>query len=192
MNVNKKTETLVGTALLTAIVFVLQVLAQPIKFGTFSITLVLMPIVVGAALYGWKSGAWLGLAFGAAVLISGDASLFLAVNAPGAILTVLVKGMAAGLCAGFVYKLLEKKNQWLAIIVAAIVCPVVNTGVFLIGCFVFFLDTIKEWAGSDSLGVYIMTGLIGLNFVIELAINLVLSTVIERIVNAVRHRVAVR
>ncbi len=192
MNVNKKTETLVGTALLTAIVFVLQVLAQPIKFGTFSITLVLMPIVVGAALYGWKSGAWLGLAFGAAVLISGDASLFLAVNAPGAILTVLVKGIAAGLCAGFVYKLLEKKNQWLAIIVAAIVCPVVNTGVFLIGCFIFFLDTIKEWAGTETLGVYIMTGLIGLNFVIELAINLVLSTVIERIVNAVRHRVAVR
>ena len=189
MNVNKKTEALVGTAVLTAIVFVLQMMAVTIKLGTFSITLVLMPIVVGAALYGWKSGAWLGLAFGAAVLMSGDASLFMAVNAPGTIITVLAKGTAAGLCAGLVYKLLESKNQWLAIIAAAVVCPVVNTGIFLAGCFVFFLDTIKEWAGTESLGIYVMTGLVGLNFVVELAINLVLSTVIERIVNAVRKRV---
>ncbi len=189
MNVNKKTEALVGTAVLTAIVFVLQMMAVTIKLGTFSITLVLMPIVVGAALYGWKSGAWLGLAFGAAVLMSGDASLFMAVNAPGTIITVLAKGTAAGLCAGLVYKLLESKNQWLAIIAAAVVCPVVNTGIFLAGCFVFFFDTIKEWAGTESLGIYVMTGLVGLNFVIELAINLVLSTVIERIVNAVRKRV---
>ena len=68
------TKTLVGLGLLTAIVVVLQLVGSFIKFGTFSISLVLMPIVVGAALYGVGAGAWLGFVFGVVVLLSGDAS----------------------------------------------------------------------------------------------------------------------
>ncbi len=59
----EKTLMLAVMGVLTAIVIVLQALAIGIRFGTFSITLVLVPIVVGAALYGWKAGAWLGLVF---------------------------------------------------------------------------------------------------------------------------------
>ena len=54
---------MVGTALLTAIVVVLQFLGFFLRFSTFSISLVLMPIVIGAALYGIGTGAWLGLVF---------------------------------------------------------------------------------------------------------------------------------
>jgi thiamine transporter ThiT len=53
---SKGLRNLVGTALLTAIVFVLQVLGSFVRFGPFSISLVLVPIVVGAALYGAYSG----------------------------------------------------------------------------------------------------------------------------------------
>ena len=95
-----KTRTLTGVALFTAIVAVLQLVGAFIRFGPFSISLVLVPIVVGAALYGPKAGAWLGLVFGVVVLLSGDAAAFLAVNPWGTIVTVLVKGAAAGLCAG--------------------------------------------------------------------------------------------
>lgn len=186
----KKTRLLVELGLLTAIVIVLQVFAETlaIRFSTFSITLVLAPIVIGAALYGWKAGAWLGFVFGAVVLISGDAAPFLAVNAPGAIITCLLKGMLAGAAAGAVYKLLEKKNQLLAVIAAAVVCPVVNTGVFLIGCLLFFLETVKSWgagAGYENVGAYFLFGFVGLNFLIELAINLALSTTIVRLLNVI-------
>ena len=44
---NEKTRIIVGTGILTAIVIVLQSLASGIRFGTFSISLVLVPIVVG-------------------------------------------------------------------------------------------------------------------------------------------------
>lgn len=104
---------LVGTALLTAIVVVLQLVGGAIKIGTFSISLVLMPIVVGAALFGIWSGAWLGLVFGVMVMATGDAALFLAVNVPGTIITVLAKGILAGLAAGAVYKFLEKRTDTL-------------------------------------------------------------------------------
>ena len=169
----------------TAIVVVLQLLGSFIKFGTFSVSLVLIPIVVGAALYGIGAGAWLGLVFGIVVLASGDAGVFLAVNPVGTVLTVLIKGALAGLAAGAVYRLLEKKNGFLATIASAIVCPVVNTGVFLLGCLLFFMPTINEWAaaaGMDNVGAYMIVGLVGLNFVFELVINLVLSSVIVRII----------
>ena len=47
------TNTIIGLGLLTAIVVVMQFISMGLRFGTFSITLTLIPIVVGSALYGW-------------------------------------------------------------------------------------------------------------------------------------------
>ncbi|MEZ3453028.1 MAG: ECF transporter S component [Oscillospiraceae bacterium] len=184
----EKTLMLAVMGVLTAIVIVLQALAIGIRFGTFSITLVLVPIVVGAALYGWKAGAWLGLVFGAVVLMT-DAAAFLAVSVPGTVVTCLLKGILAGIAAAAVYRLLENKNRWAAILAAAVVCPVVNTGVFLLGCVVFFYDTVSEWAagaGFANVGVYLIVGFVGINFLVETAINLCLSTVIVRVLSVVK------
>ena len=186
MKTNTKTKKIVGLGIMTAIVVVLQLFASTIKLGMFSITLVLVPIIVGAALYGIGAGAFLGLAFGVTVLASGDAGLFLGINVPGTVITVLVKGILAGLAAGAVYKAIEKKNKLVATITAGVVAPVVNTGVFAVGCWLFFMPTITEWAtaaGKENAGLFVLTGVIGLNFFVELAINLVLSTVIVRIIN---------
>ncbi len=182
----KKTDTkkIVGIGLLTAIVIVLQMIALGMRFGMFSITFVLVPIVVGAALYGYKAGAWLGFVFGVVVVLT-DAGAFLAVNVIGTVITCLVKGAAAGLVAGLVYQLLSKKNEMVAVAVAAVVTPVVNTGIFLLGCVIFFMDTINGWAegaGFDNVGVYMIVGLVGINFLIELGINLVLNPAIVRII----------
>ena len=147
-----KAQQIAGLGLFTAIVVVLQALAVNIRFGIFSITLVLIPIVVGAALYGWLAGAWLGLVFGVVVLFT-DAGAFLAISVPGTILTCVLKGMAAGAAAGAVYKLLEKKNTWIAVILAALVAPICNTGIFLLGCRLFFFDTIKAWAEGAGLSL---------------------------------------
>lgn len=179
------TRTLVGTALLTAIVVVLQFLGAFIRFGPFSISLVLVPIVVGAALYGAGAGAWLGFVFGLVVLLSGDAAAFLVVNPLGTIVTVLVKGTMAGLCAGLVFKALEKRSSTVAVILAALTAPVVNTGLFLLGCLCFFMPTITEWgkaAGFENVGSYMIIGFVGLNFLVELLVNMVLSPVIVRLI----------
>ncbi len=184
-NVKSRTLMLAQMGILTAIVIVLQALAIGIRFGTFSITLVLVPIVVGAALHGWKAGAWLGLVFGIVVLFT-DAGAFLAVSVPGTIVTCILKGVLAGMASAAVYKLLENKNRWVAIIAAAVVCPIVNTGVFLLGCLIFFYGTIAEWAagaGFDNVGAYLIIGFVGLNFLVEMAVNLLLSTVIVRVVD---------
>lgn len=179
------TKKLVGVALFTAIVVVLQLIGSGIKLGPFSISLVLVPIVIGAALYGKSAGAWLGFVFGFTVLVT-DAAAFLAVSVPGTILVCLAKGILAGLCAGAVYKAVEKKNATLGVALAAITAPVVNTGVFLIGCALFFLDTVRGWGEAFGFGsnvlAYMIFGLVGANFLLELAINVILSPAIVRLI----------
>lgn len=183
--------TVVGIGLLTAIVIVLQFISMALRFGNFSITLTLIPIVVGAALYGIKTGAWLGFVFGAAVLLTGDAASFLTVNVPGTIATVLVKGAMAGLCAAVVYRLIAKKNEIIAVLVSSVAAPVVNTGIFLLGCRIFFYDTVKAWGegfGFENAFVYMIVGLVGINFLIELGTNLVLNPAILRIIKIGRKK----
>ena len=104
------------------------------------------------------------------VFVTGDAAFFLSISVIGTIITVVLKGIAAGLAAGFVYKLTEKINRYLAVFLAAIVSPIANTGVFLIGCRLFFFDAVSEWAIGEgmSVGTYMIVALVGLNFVFEL------------------------
>ncbi len=172
-------------AILTALVIVLQLVGQFIKFGPASISLVLIPIVIGAAVCGPKISTWLGLVFGVVVLFT-DGIAFIAIHTIGTIVTVLLKGALCGLIAGIVYKLFEKKNVYLAIVFSAIACPIVNTGVFLLGCYLFFFNTIKEWglnAGFTNVGEYMILGLVGINFLLELAVNVVLSPIIVKLIN---------
>jgi len=179
------TKSMVLTAILTALVIVLQYLGSFVKFGPFSISLVLIPIVIGAAVCGVKSGAWLGFVFGVFVLISGDAAPFLAINPLGTVITVILKGTLAGLISGFVYRATYKANIFLGAFLSALVCPVVNTGVFLIGCFFFFMETVSTWATaagfSENVGAYMIFVLVGGNFVFELLVNIVLSPIIVRL-----------
>lgn len=192
-------QTLSGLAILTAVVVVLQLVGSQIHFGPFSISLVLIPIVVGAALYGPLAGAWLGFVFSVIVLIM-DSALFMGINAFGTVVTVILKGTLAGFCAGLVYNLFKKwafvfknletgKESWqinLGVILAAIVCPVVNTGLFLVGCALFFLPTIREWgigAGYTNVVGYMFLGLVGGNFLVELLINILLSPVIVQLIH---------
>lgn len=170
-------------AILTAIVFVIQLIGGSFKIGIFSFSFVLVPIVIGAALCGVFAGAWLGLVFGIAVIVTGDAALFLQFNIFGTIVTVLLKGMLAGIASGAVYKLLERFNRYVAVFVSAAVCPIVNSGIFFLGGLVFFLEDIESYFAQPNGALFIIVGLIGWNFFIEIAVNMVLAPIILRIIN---------
>ena len=190
---NLKITRMVTIALLMALVVIMQLLTGMIPpVGGFSISLVLIPIVLGAALYGPGAGAILGVTFGVVVLINcitgtdaGGAMVFQA-NPVLCALVVLGKGTLAGWTSGLAYRLLSHRNAYLAMVFAAIVCPVVNTGVFIACMFAFFVDVLAAWAGGGEILGYVLTGLILANFLPELVINVVFSPAGQRIVRAVQ------
>ena len=188
---NGGTRKMTGLAIFTAIIVVLQVLCTFVRFGPFSITLALAPIIIGTAMYGKGAGAYLGGVFGAVVLVTGllgwdggTVMLLMGINPLGCVLVCLLKGVAAGFIAGLCYELIAKKNDKLGVLISGVVCPVVNTGLFIVGMLVFFFDTLSGWAGGQNLLLYIIVGLTGVNFLVELAVNIVLSSGITRIIRA--------
>ena len=187
---------MVQLAILTAIVLVLQTAGIVIKIPVLGtpVSLVLIPIALGAMILGPAAGAWLGFVFGAQVYIvcgvmgADPFTAFLFTHNP--IITAgicLVKSTLAGFLAGYVYRLLKGKNELLAVFLAAAVTPVVNTGVFVLGCLII-LKTITAFATENNLGPaleFIFVGCAGINFALELAINLIFAPALQRIIHIV-------
>ena len=184
---------MVGVALLIALMIVLQFLGTilPIKIGPVSLSLVLIPIVIGAAVYGPTAGAVLGAAFGILANIfcangmDGGGHMVFQASPVLCIVVVMIKGILCGYAAGWVYKLLVKKNAYVAMLCAAIVCPVVNTGIFLLGMCLFFMDVLQVWAGGSNVAGWVLSGLILVNFLPELALNIAVSPASQRIIHVV-------
>lgn len=184
-----------GLSLLAAIIAVLTILGNFVRFGPFPITLALAPIIIGAAMYGPSAGAILGGVFGLVTLLSGIAGwdggtviYLMGVNPGACILICVLKGAGAGFLAGLVYDLIAKKNSRIGVIAAGIVCPVVNTGLFIIGMLIFFTSALESWASGQGLFYYVIFGLTGVNFLVELAVNLVLSSGITAIIKYAKGR----
>lgn len=181
------TKTLVLAALMTALVVVFQCLATYTTFfGPFSTAIGLIPIVIGAAMCGPLVGAWLGLVFAIVVIATGGANLFFMFNVPGTIITVVCKGVACGFVSGVVYKFFEEINKTFSVVLAALVCPMVNTGVFLLGSAIFFVPHANEMGallGMQESGFALFIALAIGNFLFELGMNAVLSPVMVRILD---------
>ena len=171
MKKNLDIRRLTYVAVFTAIVVVLQFI--PIKIGTFELALSVPAIVIGAALCGMGGGTWLGFVFGAVVLMLPGTAAYLSFSPFGTVLTVLLKGTLAGFCASLIYKLLVKINRYFAVFVSAVAATLVNTSVFLIGSLIFFESDI-----ATVIGVFI-----SVNFLIELAVNIVMVPTIYRVIN---------
>ncbi len=189
LNIKKMTT----LSLLTALIVVLQLLGYVLpRIGPFGLSFVLIPIVVGASFYGPAAGAFLGAAFGAIVCFCSynglDSGGFMVWQASPAlcILVVMTKGILAGVASGLAYKLVSPKNSYVAMLLAAIICPVVNTGVFLSGMAIFFMDVLQVWANGSNIAGYLLTGIVLVNFVPELIINVVFSPAGNRIIKSIK------
>ena len=199
----KQTLDMVKLAMLVALVVVLQLISAIIPpIGGVSITLTLVPVVIGAILFDIKGGAILGFFFGLIVLINCITGLDFGGNLlwnanPFFTETIcFAKGIAAGIVPALIYKLLaDKKNKnasgirkYFSALAAALMAPIVNTALFVGGMFLFFTDTLYAWAGGTDMLSYIIFGLAGLNFLIEAIINIALTPAIIRIVDAVKKK----
>ncbi len=192
MSTTKKSKDAAILGMLIAVTVVLQILSYVIPpIGGFSLSLVLIPIVLAAVLYGAKYAAIVGFAFG---VVAAVASIF-GLDAGGhilfqsspllTILVCLIKGTAAGFFSALVSKLF--KNQYLSVIFAAITAPIINTGIFIAFTTLFMKEGLATLAGGSNLVYSLITGVILINFVIEMAIDIFLSPVVLRVVKGFKH-----
>ena len=190
---HSNTQRLAVLAVLTAIVIILQV-AVVIPLGPFTVTLTMLPIIIGAILYGPMGGAILGAAFGIVVsiqVVTGAAGAFstamLEFQPAATILVCLLKGIAAGAAAGAFFRLFRRRSFYLGVVMAAVIAPVINTGIFSVACLTIFRSLIENALGtSGNLLFVFLTTFIGLNFLVEFGVNVALTPVVMRILRAVK------
>ncbi len=180
-------------AVLVALVIVLQLVGTLIgNLGVTAPSLVLIPIVLGAILLGPLAGGLLGFVFALVVILAGvfgmdKFTLILFTDHPFlTILLCLVKGIAAGVAAGFVFKGLRGRSESAAVVTASLVAPVVNTGLFILGA-LLMSDTLTAnfLADGQTVLYFLIVVCAGVNFIFEFIINAVASPAIYTVVRVV-------
>ena len=204
---NQKIIRMVEMAMLIALVEVLQTFGASITNGLVPLTFVLIPIVVGAFVLGPLEGAVLGFVFGLITVIQTPANqvlmVFFNANPVAYVAIAMIKATVAGLGAGLIYKALGKlfkgKYTYIQTVIASVSAPIINTGIFILGMFLFFFeensmlpqmfpDFFPGFVGSVEV---ILVGLVGFNFVGEFLVNLILSPAVVRIVDIVKNKMKI-
>ncbi len=198
---------MVRLSLFVAIEVILTLLYIPV--GTINLNFGLVPIVIAAVFISPMSGAFIGAVSGFVTMIQvlGGQSPFYAflitANPVAASILCIVKTAAAGLVAGYAYHglmalgsisperkfaaMLVKPFRFASVntAVAAVLCPVVNTGLFALGMLTIFGNAmmadpvISTWT-TGGLFALVFVALIGINFFVELALNIVVCPVLAK------------
>lgn len=190
----------VRTALLTAIIFVMAF--TPLgyfKTGGLSITLLPVPVIIGAIVMGPVTGAVLGLAFGVTSLIQcfglePFGTALMGINPIGTILTCLIPRVAMGFLTGVVFAALSRldKKKLLSFAATSLLGALFNTVFFMTFLVLFFYNTdfiqkIVAGMGTGSILSFVLA-FVGINGLIEAIACCVLAGAISKAVCAVAAR----
>lgn len=176
---------MVQIALFAALVMVLQVLSTVIPMPYVKITLTLIPVVLGGVYFGKGAGTFLGAAFGLIVTfftvsgLDGGAYMMFQARPIMTVFICMAKGMLAGFVSAWVFEILQaKSSRTVSILLAAAAAPIVNTAFFCVFLFTFYPSILQAWAGGTNVWLYTLTVLVGINFVVEFLMNVILCPVI--------------
>lgn len=183
---NLKTQRLVITALLTALIFVMSF--TPIgylKVGIVSITLIPIPVVIGAILCGPAYGALLGLVFGITSLIQCFGmdvfgTTLMSINPAFTVILCLIPRVIMGLFSGLIYKTLSGrlKRRLNSYAIASFSGGFLNTALF-VGALVLLFGS-SDYIRSFGDGIIEIIGaLVTVNAVVEWIACLFIGTAVS-------------
>lgn len=175
------TRSMVELGLLSSILIVMSMTPLGyIKTPVLSITLLTIPVAVGAMILGPKGGAFLGAVFGAtsfaqALTGAGMTAILFQTSPPGTIFLCFVPRIFEGFLCGLFFKGLRKtKLRKTAFYLGGISCPILNTILFMGTLILLFYQTDYIQTFAASLGTSNPFGFIialaGLQGVIEAAV----------------------
>ncbi len=179
------TKMIATTGILVGIEILLQVIGNYINPGFANINLSLVPIAIGAILYGPVVGGFLGLVCGVMVLISPSTmQFFFSVSPAGTVLACLLKTTLAGIVAGLVVKPFKEEKKIYGVILASALVPIINTGIFAIFCLIFFMPILQGMISDTmpTVAAALFMGMIGVNFLLEIISTMILTPSIYKII----------
>ena len=156
--------------------------------GAFSITLMTIPVALGATCTGMSGGAILGFvfgltsflqAFGIGFMIDPSAAPLFNENPLGYTITCFVPRILTGLVAGFVFWLFERKSKTnlLAFSLSSAVVPVLNTALFMSSYILFYSNT-----SFGGVVMNVLLTILTINFLVEFLVTILVGTSISKVI----------
>lgn len=200
-NKKNRTFTLTATAMLTAMIVILSFTPIGyIRVFALSITLVIVPVIIGAIVGGPAVGAFLGFVFGCtsfAQCFTGDAlgGILVSVSMVGTFVNCVVTRTIAGFLCGLIFRAVRRTGKWSYAIAGA--CGALLNTVLFLGCLALIFGRVKFSAdqsealgGLDSVMSTIIYIAAGVNCPIEIAVCAVFGSAIGGAVTAAMKRFA--
>ena len=181
-------------AILAALTTVLQLVGNTARIGIVTLNFSLVPIVVSGLLLGAWYGAALGALTGLIILLNngvlgadGFTNVLFATDPAVIIIVCILKTAVAGGVCALIYKAFKRKNEYLGVFLASASVPVINSGLFAGGMFLIVPSLIEAgfMTEGDSAFAVVLLGFIGLNFIFEVAVNLIVAPAVYRVVKIV-------
>ncbi len=193
------TRYMVELALMIAIVFLMSFTPLGyIRTPGLSVTLLTVPVAVGAVILGPTGGAICGLAFGLTSFYQCFSSAFgtmlLAINPIGAFCTSVIprilEGWLTGLFFAFLYSRVNTRR--ISYYAASLACPLLNTLLFMSSLVLFFYSSDYIQGIAAGLGVgnpfTFVLAFVGLQGLIEAILCFLIASVVSRTLHGVLGR----
>jgi len=160
-----------------------------ITTGLFSITLMTIPVALGAACTGVTGGIVLGLvfgltsflqAFGIGFMIDPSAAILFNISPLAYTTTCFVPRILVGLISALVFRAFEKKGKVgiPAFLCSAGIVPILNTFLFMSFYAILYKDTVLAGAAVMT----VIFSALGINFLVEFAVTLIAGTAINKVI----------
>jgi uncharacterized membrane protein len=200
-NTNKATTYMVELALMIAVTLVMAF--TPIGYirtPGLSITLLTIPVAVGAILLGPVGGAVCGLTFGltsfyqALTGSSAFSTMLLSINPAGTFITAVVTRVLEGWLTGMIFTALHRfpATKRFSCYIASLACPLLNTLLFMGSLVLFFYHTDYIQGIVATLGVTnpfaFVVVFVGLQGAIEAVVCFVIAGAVSRTLTQVLHK----
>ena len=188
----KKTQVLVQTAVLTAIILIMAFTPLGyLKTAGIEITFITIPVVIGAICLGPGVGAILGTVFGVTSFIqcfgmSPFGVALLGVSPIGTLITCIVPRTLMGFATGLIFRALHRrvKQPIIAFGAAGLAGPLLNTILFMSTLMLIFANSTFMQELNASMGglplIPFVLALVTINGLIEAAACFILSTLVAR------------
>lgn len=198
---NVKTTRLVQIALLVAIILILAFTPLGyIKTLGLEITLIVIPVTIGAIILGPVGGAILGGVFGITSFIqcfgmSAFGATLLSINPLGTFIVTIIPRILMGWLTGLLFVGLRRTNmnKNVAIALANLAGPLFNTIFFMSGLILFFYKTdyiqgFADYFGTNSILSFVIA-FVGINGLVEAAACFIIGTAISKALDAYQEKV---
>lgn len=156
------------------------------------ITLLVIPVVIGAICLGPKGGLILGTLFGITSLLqcvfgfSAFGATLLSINPVFTIILCIIPRALMGYLVGIIFNVLNNKfkNDILAHIIAAVSGALLNTIFFMSTLCIFFYNSeyimsIRAGLGSTNVFMFVIL-FVGINGVVEAAVNFIVGAAVTK------------